>query len=188
MLKKKKKRSLLDELCIFLDVWSSMCGYDAFQVCGDLQSTDGHQGGPTGHHHLGHSDWTEEERFPLRELCTLAHIQVSSLFFSSSFFLSLVVKSPKLQSCFHMCCSCSDWIDCNWSILFSQVESWWEILCQDDHRHAEYLWDSSKLIYHKKNQTLIFMLSVQVTLKLCFCSFQSMGLLDKKSLKINGIK
>ena len=51
-----------------------MCRSDAMQVCGDLQSTDGHQGGPTGHHHLGHSDWTEEERLPLRELRTLAHI------------------------------------------------------------------------------------------------------------------
>lgn len=67
-----------------------MFGCDAFQVCGDLQSTDGHQGGPTGHHHLGHSDWTEEERFPLRELCTLAHIQVSTLLVC--LFFSLIVK------------------------------------------------------------------------------------------------
>lgn len=29
----------------------------------------------------------------------------------------------------------------------SQVESWWEVFRQDDHRHAEYLWNSSKL-YH----------------------------------------
>lgn len=50
-----------------------MCGCVGFQVCGDLQSTDGHQGGPTGHHHLGHSDRTEEERLPLREFCTLAY-------------------------------------------------------------------------------------------------------------------
>lgn len=68
-----------------------MCGCDAFQVCGDFQSTDGHQGGPSGHHHLGHSDRTEEERFPLRELCTLAHIQVSTLCLFVIFF-SLIVK------------------------------------------------------------------------------------------------
>lgn len=56
-----------------------MCTRDVLQVCCDLQSTDGHQRGPTGHHHLGHSHWTEEKRLPLRELCTLAYIQVSSL-------------------------------------------------------------------------------------------------------------
>lgn len=54
---------------------------DAFQVCCDLQSADGHQRRPAGHHHLGHSDWTKEERLPLRELCTLAHIQVSTRLF-----------------------------------------------------------------------------------------------------------
>ncbi len=28
--------------------------------------------------------------------------------------------------------------------ICSQMEPWWEVLCQDDHRHAEHLWDSSK--------------------------------------------
>lgn len=60
-----------------------MCGY-VFQVCGDLQSTDGHKGGPTGHYHLGHPDRTEKERLPLRELGTLAHFQVSPPNFSPS--------------------------------------------------------------------------------------------------------
>ena len=66
-----------------------MVAVSSLQVRGDLQSTDGHQGGPTGHHHLGHSDWTEKERLPLRELCTLAHIQVNGLLL---FFFSLIVK------------------------------------------------------------------------------------------------
>lgn len=79
-----------------------MCGCDAFQVCGDLQSTVGHQGGPTGHHHLGHSDWAEEERFPLRELCTLAHIQVSTLVLLCPFL------SPLPPS--HICCCFTNWI------------------------------------------------------------------------------
>lgn len=28
--------------------------------------------------------------------------------------------------------------------ICSQMEPWWEVLCQDDHRHPEHLWDSSK--------------------------------------------
>lgn len=66
-------------MCIIQNVQSFMCACDVSQVRCDLQSTHGHQRGPTGHHHLGHSHWTEEERLPLRELCTLAYIQVSSL-------------------------------------------------------------------------------------------------------------
>ena len=35
------------------------------QVRGNVQSSDGHQGGPPGYYHLGHSDRPEEEGLPL---------------------------------------------------------------------------------------------------------------------------
>lgn len=77
-------------------------------------------------------------------------------------------------------------IEYNRPSFFFQVESWWEVLCQDDHRHAEHLWDSCKSI--RKWTNVRFVLGVRMPLKPYLCSFQSMGLLDKKSLKISGIK
>lgn len=49
-----------------------------------------------------------------------------------------------------------------------QVEPWWEVLCQDDHRHAEHLWDSSKKILRQ---------NVDVFLKKCGSDIKSMFLI-----------
>lgn len=35
------------------------------QIPGDFQPPDGHSGRPSGHHHLGHPYWAEEERLSL---------------------------------------------------------------------------------------------------------------------------
>lgn len=49
-------------------------------------------------------------------------------------------------------------------------------------------WASMKLLLVDEKKPTHCCLCVDVTLHTCFCFFQSMGLLDKKSLKINGIK
>lgn len=105
-------------------VQSGACAYSMLvvfpQVRGDLQSAHGHQGGPPGHHHLGHPDRTEKERLPLRELRSLAHFQVSPPYFPPPA-ETLRPQNPDKQT------------------LSSQVESRREVFRQDVHRHSEHL-------------------------------------------------
>lgn len=103
-------------------VCSFMCAHVVLQVCCDLQSADGHQGGSAGHHHLGHSDRTEKERLPLRELCTLAHLQVCILHSLLKLSLSFCVSHQYVMDTFMLliivCCFCSIWMCCK-SVYFS---------------------------------------------------------------------